>query len=166
MSEPYVGEIRLIGFSFAPVGWGFCDGSLQSIAQNVVLFDLIGTTYGGDGVSTFALPNLLGRLPIHQGPGFVIGQISGSENVTLTSSQLPSHSHPAFGSGAAASLPSPTAASLPALTVSDEYVTPTAVVAMTPTSGGPGGSQPHANLMPYQCINYIISFFGVFPSQS
>jgi microcystin-dependent protein len=103
MSNPYVGEIRLFGGNFAPAGWAFCDGSLQSIAENETLFSLIGTTYGGDGEQTFALPDLRGRVPVHVGPGFAQGQAGGSEQVTLSSAHLPAHGHPLLGTSATAS---------------------------------------------------------------
>ena len=112
MSEPYIGEIRMVGFNFAPVGWAFCDGSLLQISQNDALFNLIGTTYGGDGQNTFGLPNLQGRIPVHQGIDsfgnpYVIGQLSGSENVTLTLNQIPSHTHSLLGQTTAGTHPSP-----------------------------------------------------------
>ncbi|BDI33581.1 tail Collar domain-containing protein [Capsulimonas corticalis] len=165
MSEPYIGEIRLVGFSFAPVGWAFCDGSLQSIAENTTLFQIIGTTYGGDGQNTFALPNLQGRVPIHQGNGFVIGQIAGSETVTLTSQQLPSHKHALAASTGAATSTSPANANLAASGI-DVYISPTSPVSTTTSSTAAGGGQPHENMMPFTCINYIIALFGVFPSQN
>jgi microcystin-dependent protein len=171
MSEPYIGEIRLVGFNFAPYGWALCDGAVQSIAQNSTLFNLIGTTYGGDGQQTFNLPNLLGRVPIHQGANaygtYVLGQASGTETVTLATSNIPAHSHQALGSSATAVTASPTAASYPATTASNLYVTPPATtVAMTATSPSSGGNQPHDNMMPFVCINYVIALFGVYPSQS
>jgi microcystin-dependent protein len=169
MSQPFVGEIRMVGFNFAPVGWAFCDGSTQSIDQNTALFQLIGTTYGGDGTTTYNLPNLLGRLPIHQGIDtsgnpYVLGQISGTETVTLTTQQIPSHNHPLQAASSAATMTNPTALTLAASNV-DVYVTPTSPTATIDASTLSGGSQPHDNLMPFLCINFIISLFGIFPSQ-
>jgi microcystin-dependent protein len=170
MSTPYVGEIRMVGFNFSPVGWALCDGQLLAIAQNDVLFALIGTTYGGDGVNTFALPNLSGRIPIHMGSGSglsprVIGQSSGSESVTLISSQLPAHAHLAQAHSTIGSQSSPQNA-LWAASPSASYSTSAPSGAMSTSLIGPaGGSQPHANLMPFVAINFIISLFGIFPSQ-
>ncbi len=166
MAEPYVGEIRMFGGNFAPVGWAFCDGSLQSIAESETLFALIGTTYGGDGQSTFALPDLRGRVPLHQGNGFIIGESGGSETVTLIASQLPAHSHAlnTAAPGTASTDPTGrllTTASLPAY---GEGTTR----AMLPASfkAGVYGTQPHENMQPYQCISFIIALFGIFPTQS
>src|SRR5258708_5326724 len=128
MSQPYVGEIRMVGFNFAPIGWAFCDGAAQSIDQNNALYNLIGTTYGGDGQTTFDLPNLLGRVPIHMSPNYQIGQISGVENVTVLTNQLPSHSHVLEASGASATSDSPAGAVL-ATTTNNVYNPPATVVA-------------------------------------
>jgi microcystin-dependent protein len=170
MSQPYVGEIRMGGWSFAPVNWSFCDGSTIAIDQNQALFNLIGTTYGGNGQTTFNVPNLLGRVPIHMGTStsgatYIIGQLSGSETVTLQTTQIPAHSHPLTAtSGPASTQPSPAgqtfAASTPNL-----YITPTAVTATSAASTAAGGSQPHENIMPFQCVTYIIALFGVYPPQ-
>ena len=170
MSDPYVGEIRLVGFQFAPENWAFCDGSLLSISQNDVLFALIGTTYGGDGVNTFALPDLRGRAPLHmgtyQGTTYVIGQKAGTETVTLITSNLPAHAHTIGANSGDAQNPSPTGNTFAASSSIEPYET-----SATGTSGpilGPNGgaAQPHQNLMPYLTMNYIISLFGIFPSQS
>lgn len=161
----------MAGFNFAPAGWAFCDGSIQSIANNNTLFNLIGTTYGGDGVNTFALPDLRSRVPVHVGAGFSQGQIAGVETVTLNANQIPSHSHPALGvtnaGNSAAGGGNYWAANadtgLPqySLTVSAPNV-----VAMNASAiGNAGGSQPHENMIPFQTINFIISLFGIFPSQ-
>ncbi|QNQ10633.1 phage tail protein [Sphingomonas alpina] len=179
MSQPFIGEIRMFGGNFQPLGWAFCDGRLLAISENDVLFQLIGTTYGGDGQSTFALPDLRGRLPVHMGtgPGLttrVIGEKSGSEEVTLNVGQLPAHSHTLVASTAAATLPSPAGALPgavnPTATQYSFYVTPgTSTMNQTPmaaTSISPiGGSQAHENRMPALNISFIISLFGVFPSQ-
>jgi microcystin-dependent protein len=155
--------------NFAPVGWAFCEGQLLSIAENPTLFNLIGTTYGGDGQSTFALPDLRGRLPIHQGPGFGVGQIGRAEQVTLTVNQIPAHTHPFQASSNQATSNSP-ANQLPAITQAFSimpYGTYSPQVQLSPNSvSSVGGSQPHNNFQPYLCISFIISLFGVFPSQN
>jgi microcystin-dependent protein len=168
MAQPYVGEIRMFAGNFAPAGWMFCDGSLLSIAENDTLFNLIGTTYGGDGQSTFALPDLRGRLPIHFGNGFTLAETGGAETVTLTTQQIPLHSHTLSGATAIASLSAP-ANRLPAVTQAATvlpYGTDAPLTTLNPTTLSiAGGSQPHDNLQPYLCINFIISLFGIFPSQ-
>jgi len=170
MSSPYIGEIRLVGFNFAPMNWAFCDGSLISISDNSALFTLIGTTYGGNGQTTFALPNLLGRIPLHQGTGtggtYVIGQLAGTETVTLNTNQIPSHNHQALATSNAGTVGTPVANVVPATSTIKIYDAPTTVVAMSAVTGPTGGSQPHENVMPFQCVNYIICLFGIFPSQS
>jgi microcystin-dependent protein len=164
MGEPYLGEIRIVGFNFAPVGWAFCDGLLMSIGQNDALYNLIGTTYGGDGQSTFGLPNLLGRVPIHQDSGFVMGQLGGSEQVTLSTTQIPDHSHSLEASTSPADSGSP-GGNLLATTAVEAYIPPTNLVAMTGESTQTGGGQPHDNMQPYLCLNFIIALAGVYPSQ-
>lgn len=171
MSTPYVGEIRMVGFNFAPAGWAFCDGSLMAISQNATLFNLIGTTYGGDGVNTFALPNLLGRVAVHQGTSnqgtFIIGQLAGTETVTLTTSQIPAHSHtPQLAASDTTSPVGALFASSSRTTVLPYNPASSGLVAMN--SGlieGAGGSQSHSNLQTFLVINFIISLFGVYPSQ-
>jgi microcystin-dependent protein len=153
------------GWNFAPQGWAFCDGSLMAIAQNNTLFNLIGTTYGGDGQNTFSLPDLRGRLPVHQGNSFVIGQSSGTDTVTLTSNQIPIHNHALEGSTWGAASTDPTGQTFAASNV-DVYVQPTSVSSMNNPTTSAGGSQPHDNFMPYTCITFVISLFGVFPSQN
>lgn len=170
MSEPYIGEIRMGAWNFAPVNWAFCNGAIQPIDQNTTLYALIGTTYGGDGVQTFALPDLQGRVPIHQGTDpsgnpYVIGQRSGTESVTLLTNQLPSHNHPLQASTGAPSSTDPTGLTFASSTV-NTYITPTTIVATAAGTTTAGGSQPHENLMPFLCITYIIALFGVFPTQS
>ena len=169
MSQPYIGEIRMFAGNFAPVGWMFCEGQLLSIADNQALFQLIGTTYGGDGQSTFALPDLRGRLPIHQGSGFTPGQNGGAEQVTLTVNQIPAHTHPFQASTSLASSSTP-ANQFPAITQASTitpYGTDNPQVQLSPNSvGSVGGSQPHNNFQPYLCVDFIISLFGIFPSQT
>ncbi len=167
MGQPFIGEIRMIGCNFAPQGWAFCDGSLQSIAQNTALFQLIGTTYGGDGQNTFALPNLSGRAPIHQGSGFVIGQIGGEENVTLIPSQMPVHTHAAQATnGVTGSVNSPANNYWSGWT-GGPFSSSSPTGPMNPAAVGlAGNSQPHDNMPPFLAINFIISLFGIFPSQN
>ena len=153
--------------NFAPAGWMFCERQLLPISENETLFQLIGTTYGGDGQTTFALPDLRSRVPIHQGNGFNLGENGGAETVTLTTNQIPAHSHPLLGSSANGSEANPQGNFLASSTVLQPYAQETPNTAFAPTSITPvGGSQPHENLQPYICINYIISLFGIFPSPS
>jgi microcystin-dependent protein len=169
MAEPFIGEIRMVGFNFAPVGWAFCDGSLLLISEFEALFTLIGTTYGGDGQNTFALPNLQSRIPMHQGADpasgitYTIGQVGGTEAVTLLSSQMPVHSHAVADAGRGTLL-SPTNA-IWAGTSQDVYSTGGPSGYMGPAAPQ-GGNQPHDNLPPFLVINFIISLFGIFPSPS
>lgn len=164
MSQPYVGEIRMFAGNFAPNGWMFCEGQLLPISENETLFQLIGTTYGGDGESTFALPDLRGRIPIHQGNGFILAETGGAEQITLTVSQIPAHSHPWLAADAPAASATPQG-NVPAEASKRFYVLPSSVSAMAPQSGGAtGGNQPHENFQPYLCVSFIISLFGVFPS--
>lgn len=166
MAQPYVGEIRMFGGNFAPAGWMFCEGQLLPISENETLFNLIGTTYGGDGQSTFALPDLRGRLPIHQGNGFILAETGGAEEVTLTVQQIPVHNHPLLASGNTASDTNPSNALLAVLTT-DAYVAANPNVNFSPQAITPvGGSQPHTNFQPYLCIDFIISLFGLFPRPS
>ena len=168
MSNPYVGEIRLAGFNFAPQGWAFCDGSLLSIAENVVLFQLIGTTYGGDGQTTFALPDLRSRVPRHQSNGHVPGERAGVETVTLTTAQLPSHTHLPQADANTSTSSDPTGHIWAQAQAARPYVAGTAANAPMNASamGSTGGSQPHDNMLPFVAINFIISLFGIYPSQS
>jgi microcystin-dependent protein len=170
MSEPYIGEIRIFAGNFAPVGWAFCDGQLMPIAENDALFNLIGTTYGGDGQETFALPDLQGRLPLHQGSGFIIGQRAGVETVTLNGNQIPAHSHPLLATNDPAASASPSGnllASLPAAGTQSAYGSTTPPGTIHASSVDlTGGNQPHDNVQPYLCLSFILSLFGVFPSQS
>ncbi|RAO74756.1 phage tail protein [Dyella jiangningensis] len=176
MTQPYVGEIRLFPYTFAPNGWFDCDGRLLSIAEYEVLYTLLGTTYGGDGVNTFGLPDLRGRVPIHQGTGlglstYAIGQMSGSESVTLTSNQMPAHSH-AFNANASAGSDVKPSPSLQLGAVSGDVLYTTdinglASVDMAATAvSAAGGSQPHDNTMPTLTARFCIAWAGVFPSQN
>lgn len=166
MGQPYVGEIRMFGGNFAPVGWMFCQGQLLPISENEVLFNLIGTTYGGDGQSTFALPDLQSRIPIHQGNGFTLAQAGGSETVTLTAQQTPTHTHTMMASNDVPAGSSPQN-SVPGQAAAKLYRAGSPSVSLNAQSmGSAGGSQPHENVQPFLCINFIISLFGIFPSQS
>lgn len=173
MAQPYVGEIRLFAGNFAPAGWMFCDGQVLPISENETLFQLIGTTYGGDGQSTFALPNLQSRIPIHQGTGpdgntYTLAQASGTESETLTIQQLPIHTHQALAASTG-QVTSPANAVLAAATSTQSGIRIYSTAAPntplhTSAISAIGGSQPHQNVQPFLCINYIISLFGIFPS--
>jgi microcystin-dependent protein len=162
----YVGEIRIFAGSFAPRGWAFCDGRMLSVAENQALFALLETTYGGDGQTTFALPDLRGRLPIHQGGGFQLGQSGGAETVALTVQQLAGHTHPLFASTALATQETPgsnlTGQTEIALYGNESPFGPMSPQVMTAVGGG----QSHANLQPYLCVNFIVSLSGLYPSQT
>ena len=167
MAQPYVGEIRMFAGNFAPAGWMFCEGQLLPISENETLFQLIGTTYGGDGESTFALPDLRGRIPIHQGNGFILAETGGAEEITLTVSQIPAHSHPLLATQSVATSTAPGGKMLAATSVAtvSPYGTDAPTTALSPQTVAPvGGSQPHTNFQPYLCVNFIISLFGLFPS--
>ena len=165
MSQPYVGEIRMFGGNFAPAGWMLCEGQLLPISEYTTLFQLVGTTYGGDGQSTFGLPDLRGRLPIHMGSGFVLAENGGAENVTLTTDQLPAHTHAVSATANANTAPLPAGnylAAGPDIYDQNKPGTNVMAAAISPV----GGSQPHSNFQPYLCVNFILSLFGIFPSQS
>ena len=169
MAQPYVGEIRMFAGNFAPAGWMFCEGQLLPISENETLFQLIGTTYGGDGESTFALPDLRGRLPIHQGNGFILAETGGAEEITLTTTQIPAHNHALLCSGNNASSTQPTNDVAGVVTVVGvtAYGTDAPPTNLAPQSVSiVGGSQPHTNFQPYLCVDFIISLFGIFPSQT
>jgi microcystin-dependent protein len=166
MAEPYIGEIRLCSFKFAPSKWALCDGSLLQISDYQSLYAIIGTTYGGDGQTTFALPNLLGRLPICMATPKDIGAIAGAETVTLNSTTTPTHTHILTATTDAANSSSPRDALLGTTTV-NVYNAPVAMAQMTSaTDPGPGYDFPHSNLMPFLCINYVIALDGIFPVQN
>jgi len=165
MAEPFLSEIRIMSFGFPPKGWALCDGQLLPINQNQALFSLLGTTYGGDGEQTFNLPNLASRVPVHQGSGFIIGQMAGVEEVTLNIQQITAHTHAMLATSSVSNQTSPANNVVAQSSTGKLYVedTPTANLANL-TVGMTGGSQAHSNLQPYLCINFIISLFGVFPS--
>lgn len=171
MSEPFVGEIRMFAGNFAPRGWAFCDGQLLAVSQNDALFSLFGTIYGGDGRTTFGLPDLRGRIPIHagSGPGLSprrLGAKGGEEKVTLTVNQLPSHTHPLTGTASGATTIDPVG-NAPAQGLAD-YLNPRgpAVGQMSGLSiTNTGGSRSHTNLMPFLCVHFIVALFGIYPSR-
>jgi microcystin-dependent protein len=173
VSQPFVGEIRMFAGSFAPAGWAFCQGQLMPISENETLFNLIGTTYGGDGQETFALPDLQGRVPIHagQGPGisqtYQLGEKGGVEQVTLTTQQIPIHNHAFIASLANANSNSPTNQVIAQSTQRAAYYEANTTTNLAPTSiDASGGSQPHENMAPFLVLSFIISLFGIFPSQT
>lgn len=179
MGQPYVGEIRLFAGNFNPNGWMFCEGQTLPISENEALFQLIGTTYGGDGQETFNLPNLASRIPIHMGTGpdgttYQLGEMAGTEQETLTLQQIPNHNHPLIASTAAATLsPQNALLTVPSNPVQQGILTYNNNEAVTPnttihpgTVQPAGGSQPHENTQPFLCVNFIISLFGIFPSQT
>jgi microcystin-dependent protein len=171
MPEPYVGEIRMFAGNFAPAGWMFCEGAPLPISENEVLFQLIGTTYGGDGQSTFNLPNLASRVPIHMGTSpsgttYQLAEAAGTEQETLTVQQIPIHTHALLASTDIPTQNSPTS-NVVGQAAAKFYRAGTAAIQMNAQSLGPtGGSQPHENTQPFLCINFIISLFGVFPTQT
>jgi microcystin-dependent protein len=165
MSQPYIGEIRMFGGNFAPAGWMLCNGQLLPISEYETLFNLIGTTYGGDGQSTFGLPDLRGRLPIHTGSGFPLSASGGVETVTLTTNQTPAHTHPVLATT------NPNTGTLPGGNylangpdIYDQNKAGNATMAAAISSFG--GNQAHNNFQPYLCVNFILSLFGVYPSPS
>jgi microcystin-dependent protein len=176
MADPFVGEIRMFGFNYVPENWQACDGSLLSIAENSALFSLLGTTYGGDGQSTFAVPDLRGRVPLHQGTGpglstHVIGELAGTETVTITPQQMPAHLHSVVATSSLANTGTPGNSLLPGAVSNDTmYVTditgltgiPSAAATVTPA----GGSQPHENCMPTLTVGYCIAVNGIYPSRN
>ncbi len=165
MAQPYVGEIRMFAGNFAPAGWNFCDGSLLAISENETLFQLIGTTYGGDGESTFAVPDLRGRVPIHMGGGFILGEPGGVETVTLTVQQIPSHPHPLLASADTGTTLNPGNNVVGAtLTATPYFKAAPANPLLSQSVSSVGGNQPHENFQPYLCVDFIISLFGIFPS--
>ena len=170
MSQPYVGEIRFVGFNFAPAGWMTCQGQLLAISEYDTLFNLIGTTFGGDGQTTFALPDLQGRVAMHQGSNgvsdYVIGEAGGAEEVTVTIPALPAHSHTIGVVAANGNSPTPKGTVFAASSAGQYVPLAAATESMGDMVSAVGGSQPHNNLQPFLVVNCIISLFGVYPSQN
>jgi microcystin-dependent protein len=167
MAQPYVGEIRMFAGNFAPAGWMLCEGQLLPISENETLFQLIGTTFGGDGESTFSLPDLRGRLPMHQGNGTILAETGGVESVVLTVQQIPSHTHALIGTQTVANDATPANNVLAQTGTFDGFQsTPGAIPLAAQSITVVGGSQPHDNFQPYLCVNFIISLFGIFPPPS
>ncbi|HET9180667.1 MAG TPA: tail fiber protein [Candidatus Angelobacter sp.] len=165
MSEPFLAEIKIVSFPFPPKGWALCNGQLLPINQNQALFSLLGTMYGGDGMRTFGLPNLQGRVPNHMGPGFTLGQVGGETAHTLSIAEMPQHNHVPVGSNAGAS--SPTAEGNLWAKTGAKIFNPSSNGAMNPACiGVAGGSQAHNNMSPYLVLNFIIALQGIFPSQT
>lgn len=170
MGQPYVGEIRMVGFNFAPVGWALCNGQLMPISENDTLFNLIGTTYGGDGQQTFALPDLQSRVPVHmgsaQGSSYALGQVAGVEQVTLTTNQIPIHPHAFLASNSPGTQINPAGNTIAQPNQIQPYLDDVPSVPMSANALGPaGGNQPHENMMPFLVISFIISLYGVYPQQ-
>ena len=166
MSTPFMAEVKLTAFNFPPKGWAFCNGTLLAINQNQALFSLLGTMYGGNGSTTFALPNLQGRVAIHQGQGFQVGQGGGQENHTLTISEMPAHPHFVSASDTQGDKNS-VAGDILAREVGNPYGAASALTTLEPaTVTMTGGSQPHTNMQPYQVVNFVIALVGIFPSQN
>jgi microcystin-dependent protein len=168
MSQPFLSEIRIMSFGYAPRGWAMCNGQLLPINQNQALFSLLGTTYGGNGQTNFALPDLRGNVPIHTGQGFSLGQKGGEQAHTLSISELPTHTHTLSGTSTAASQPVPTGAFLATTAATDPvYGQPTSLVAMSATAlANVGGSQAHLNMQPFLALTFCIALQGIFPSQN
>jgi microcystin-dependent protein len=165
MAQPYVGEIRMFAGNFAPAGWMFCEGQLLPISENETLFQLIGTTFGGDGQSTFGLPDLRGRITVHQGNTFVLAEAAGVEEVTLTVNQIPAHGGAFLATTTAGTDANPQNNVVATSTATKIFRESTATAPFAPQMCGPvGGSQPHTNFQPYLCVDFIISLFGIFPS--
>jgi microcystin-dependent protein len=163
MGTPYLGEVKMVSFNFPPKGWALCNGALLPIAQNAALFSILGTTYGGNGTTTFALPNLQGRVPLHMGNGFVEGQVGGAQSVTLISNQI-GHGHPV--SATATATTNTAAGNFPAVSVNNIYGSGIDASMNPGIVGQAGGSQAHSNLQPYLVINFVIALQGIFPSRN
>jgi microcystin-dependent protein len=164
VSEPFLAEIRIVGFNFAPRGWALCDGQILPINQNQSLYSLLGTTYGGDGRTSFALPDLRGRVPVHVGGGHSLGQKSGEEGHALTVDEIPAHTHPAKGTSAQASEQRPSG-ELPADTEVNTYKANGPLVSMNLSTTNTGGGQGHNNMQPFLTLNFAIALQGLFPSR-
>jgi len=166
MATPYIGQITIVGFNFAPKGWALCNGQTMPINQNQALFAILGTTFGGNGVTTFLLPNFQGNVPVHVGTGFVLGSTAGEANHTLTIQEMPTHTHIPAATNAVANLPAPT---------NNYWCNSGGTNGYSPTSNGQliaqaignsGSSQPHNNMQPYLVVNFIVALVGVFPSRN
>lgn len=167
MSTPFLGEVKLVSFNFPPKGWAECNGQLMPINQNQALFAILGTTYGGNGQTTFALPDLRGRVPVHFGSSFTLGQKAGEEAHTLTINELPTHIHALMNNPTNATSDTPSAEVMLGTAALDAYHAPTDLVALEPSIiSSVGGSQPHENRQPFLTLNYIIALQGIFPSQN
>ncbi len=166
MSDPFLAEVKIVSFNFPPRGWAFCNGQLLSIAQNQALFSLLGTTYGGNGTTTFALPNLQARTPLHIGGGHVLGEVSGEINHTLITSEIPAHSHSAQAATVDGDTPVPPANVL-AAPPGQIYAPANNLTSLAAGSvGQAGGSQPHPNMQPYLTLNFVIALIGIYPSRN
>jgi microcystin-dependent protein len=167
MSEPFLAEIKIVGFTFAPRGYALCDGQLLPISQNQALFALLGTTYGGDGRTTFALPDLRGRVPVHEGDGYSLGIRSGQEGIALSLNELPAHLHRAEASNSDATQNAPQGNVWAAKRSGTNYGTAPPNTALSPESiSTVGGGQPHNNMQPYLVLNFVIALQGLFPSRN
>jgi microcystin-dependent protein len=167
MSEPFLGELRMMSFNFPPKGWSLANGQFLPINQNQALFSLLGTMYGGNGQTTFALPNVQGRVPIHMGGGFTLGQAGGEPAHTLSMSEMPQHIHGANASSTDGTLGSPSGNLLARAAPANPYIAPTNLGPLNPgTLANTGGSQPHNNMQPYQTISFCIALQGIFPSRN
>ena len=166
MSNPFLGEIKLVSFNFPPKGWAFCNGQLLPINQNQALFSILGTTYGGDGRVNFALPNLQGRVPVHMGDGIILGEVGGEASHVLSIQEMPTHTHAPAGSSGLANQPS-AVGHVWGANASNPYSNGAGNTAMNPaTISNTGGSQPHENMSPYLVLNFVIALQGIFPSQN
>ena len=166
MGTPFLGEIKLISWNYPPKGWAFCNGQLMQINQNQALFSLFGTQYGGNGQTTFALPDLRGRTPMHMGAGFILGEHAGEEAHTITSSEMPAHTHNFMATAADGNNSAPPNNVL-ARTTNNIYGQPANLTTLKPqTVTNVGGSQAHTNLQPYLVINFVVALIGVFPSRN
>lgn len=167
MAEPFLSEIRIFSFNFPPKGWAFCNGQLLPINQNQGLFSLLGTTYGGNGQTNFALPNLRGRVPIHEGDGHILGEAAGASAVTITQQTMPQHLHFLQGTSNNTNNVQEPSGNFPARVGSSVYSEPTGLQTARPSSvTNVGGSQAHTNMMPYLVLNFCIALQGIFPSQN